>query len=201
MRRTKEDTEVTRQTIMDAAIKVFTRLGYANTRLEDVAIQAGVTRGAVYHHFGGKVELYTALTQERFASAMQGVTQIMQDGLSPRATIERLIVYSLELLENDTLYRAVQELSFFKTAYAPELEALMEVKFDNTKKLLSYLTKLINEGIRNNEFRSDLDPQASAAAVIGLINGVTVTWLIAPASFSIKKKAAAIANTLLRGMG
>lgn len=201
MRRTKENTEVTRQSILDAAIKVFTRLGYANTRLEDVAVQAGVTRGAIYHHFGGKVELYTALTQERFDSAMQGVTQIMQDGLSTRTTIERLIVYSLELLENDALYRAVQELSFFKTAYAPELEALMEVKSENIKKLFNYLTKLIAQGIRNNEFRADLDPQAAAAAVMGVINGVTVTWLIAPASFSIKKKASAIATTLLQGMG
>lgn len=201
MRRTKENTEVTRQSILDAAIKVFTRLGYANTRLEDVAVQAGVTRGAIYHHFGGKVELYTALTQERFDSAMQGVAQIMQDGLSTRTTIERLIVYSLELLENDALYRAVQELSFFKTAYAPELEALMEVKSENIKKLFNYLTKLIAQGIRNNEFRADLDPQAAAAAVMGVINGVTVTWLIAPASFSIKKKASAIATTLLQGMG
>lgn len=186
---------------MDAAIKVFSRQGYAVTRLEDIALQAGVTRGAIYHHFGGKVELYEALTQERFAGAMAGIAQIMMDGLSPRNTIRRLMIYSLELLEQDALYRTVQELSFFKTAYSPELESLMQVKVKNTKDFLNSLSQIISAGIREKEFRSDLDPQAAAIAVMGLINGVTSTWLIAPKSFSVKEKASAIVDTFLVGMG
>ena len=61
MRRTKEEAEQTRQDLLDAALTVFSQKGYTATRLEDVARAAGVTRGAIYHHFGSKAELYSAL--------------------------------------------------------------------------------------------------------------------------------------------
>ena len=64
MRRTKEEAEQTRQDLLDAALTVFSQKGYTATRLEDVARTAGVTRGAIYHHFGSKADLYGALIEE-----------------------------------------------------------------------------------------------------------------------------------------
>ena len=61
MKRTAEEAEQTRQELLDAALAIFSRTGFEAARLEDIAKTAGVTRGAVYHHFGGKPELYLAL--------------------------------------------------------------------------------------------------------------------------------------------
>ena len=72
MRRTKEDAALTRETVLDAALAVFSRQGYAATTLDHIAQEAGVTRGAIYWHFGGKAELYNALVEERFARAFAG---------------------------------------------------------------------------------------------------------------------------------
>ena len=47
MSRTKEEAEVTKQRLLKAALDVFSRKGYADTRLEDIAAEAGVTRGAM----------------------------------------------------------------------------------------------------------------------------------------------------------
>src|SRR5687768_7926109 len=57
VRRTKEDAAATRAAVLDASLRVFSRKGYAATRLEEVAAEAGVTRGAVYWHFADKAEL------------------------------------------------------------------------------------------------------------------------------------------------
>jgi TetR/AcrR family acrAB operon transcriptional repressor len=200
MRRTQKDTEITHQAILDAALKVFSRQGYAATRLEDIAKEAGVTRGAVYHHFDGKTELYEALTTERFEAAMQGVNQIMTQGGSPRELIRSLMIHSLELLEDDGLYRTVQELVLFKTSFSPELEKVITAKINNTNNLVNYLRKIVTQGIQANEFRSDLDPQSAAVAIVGLVNGVTMLWLMSPQSFSLKKKAATIADSFLLGL-
>jgi AcrR family transcriptional regulator len=61
MRKTKEEAEITRQNLLKAALVVFSRRGYNATRLEDIADEAGVTRGALYHHFGDKESLFLAV--------------------------------------------------------------------------------------------------------------------------------------------
>ncbi len=61
MRRTKADAEQTRMQLMQMAVKVFKDKGYVRTRLDDIAKAAGVTRGAIYHHFGNKAKLFKAI--------------------------------------------------------------------------------------------------------------------------------------------
>ncbi|MCL4562239.1 MAG: TetR family transcriptional regulator, partial [Chloroflexi bacterium] len=59
MRRTKEEAAETRDLLLKSALSVFSQKGYSATTLGDVARAAGVTRGAIYWHFGSKAELYT----------------------------------------------------------------------------------------------------------------------------------------------
>lgn len=60
-RATKAQSEVTAARVLGAARRLFTDHGYAGVGLEDVAARAGVTRGAVYHHFGSKLGLFEAV--------------------------------------------------------------------------------------------------------------------------------------------
>ena len=57
MRRTKEEAARTREAIVEAALGCFDRRGIAHTTLDEIAAAAGVTQGAVYHHFSGKAEI------------------------------------------------------------------------------------------------------------------------------------------------
>lgn len=61
VRRTKEDAEKTRETLLDAAEAVFLEKGFAAATLEDIARTAGLTRGAVYWHFENKQDLFDAM--------------------------------------------------------------------------------------------------------------------------------------------
>src|SRR5687767_16036984 len=54
MRRTKEEAAQTRASIVEAGLACFDRHGIAGTTMADIAAEAGVTKGAVYHHFAGK---------------------------------------------------------------------------------------------------------------------------------------------------
>jgi AcrR family transcriptional regulator len=62
--RTVRTGEDTRQALVDAARSLFGERGYAATLTEDVVAQAGVTKGALYHHFGGKAELFQAVYEQ-----------------------------------------------------------------------------------------------------------------------------------------
>lgn len=82
MKRTKEEAEQTRQDLLNAALTILNRKGFEATRLEDIAQEAGVTRAAIYHHFGGKVELFFALLNDASAQSNKAIQQAQEKSLS-----------------------------------------------------------------------------------------------------------------------
>lgn len=64
VRRTRAAMEETRATLLETARKVFSERGYADTSMDDLTAQAGLTRGALYHHFGDKKGLLTAVVAQ-----------------------------------------------------------------------------------------------------------------------------------------
>lgn len=63
-RKTKEDAFITRQRIINVAIREFSTQGFSSTSLADIASAAGVTRGAIYWHFKNKEELFNEIWQQ-----------------------------------------------------------------------------------------------------------------------------------------
>lgn len=82
MKRTKEEAEQTRQDLLNAALTILNRKGFEATRLEDIAQEAGVTRAAIYHHFGSKVELFFALLNDASAQSNKAIQQAQEKSLS-----------------------------------------------------------------------------------------------------------------------
>ena len=200
MRKTKEEAEITRQTLLSAGLRVFSNQGYADTRLEDIAAEASVTRGAIYHHFGGKAELYNALVQERYGRVNQVFEQAISEGGTPVQVLRRLMIRSLQYLEEDDDFRAVQELVSFKTAFIPELEAGMRQKQAGTRSFVDYVAALIEKGLDAGEIRHGTNARDAALASIGVINGVSLMWLFDPTLFSLRARAEGIVDTFLKGV-
>jgi TetR/AcrR family acrAB operon transcriptional repressor len=200
MKRTKEEAEETRTLIIDAALAVFCRKGYADTRLEDIADEAGLTRGAIYHHFAGKVGLYDALLEAKTSGAHDLLGALDDQDIPALERLRGLMVKFLSLLEEDEEFRRVQELNFFKTAYSAELEEGMALKRSAIAGLEKTIEALIRRGVAKGEMRAKANPRASAIAAIGLVNGVTVNWLLDTSRFSIRAMAAPIVDSFLSGL-
>jgi TetR/AcrR family acrAB operon transcriptional repressor len=204
VRRTKEEAAATRAQILDAALRVFSRKGYSGTTLEDVAAEAGVTRGAVYWHFKGKADLYTALLQERTAKLGGLYEEALSPGggrsRSPLASLERLLIRSLEYLQEDPAYRAVMELSWFKTELSPELAAGFQQKIASTRRLVDMLAELIRAGIAAGEIAPTIDPHASALAAVSLLTGAMGMYLMDPAMLGSKATIKRVVQTFIRGL-
>ena len=72
-----ERSEVTRNALMTAARRLFTERGYDAVSAEEIVREAGVTRGALYHHFGGKAELLEAVYERLEAESTERVARIV----------------------------------------------------------------------------------------------------------------------------
>lgn len=207
MRRTKEEAEVTRQRLLKAALEVFSRKGYADTRLEDIAAEAGVTRGAIYHHFGnaenqfnGKAELYNTLISEAYARFNPVMEEAISGGSNVLESLKLLLLSTLQFAATDPEFRAISELTLFKTAIVPELEAGIQRKIEGTHILVKYITALVHKGIESGEIRKGVDARDVALTLIGLQNGVLTLWLMDKQLFSLKDRAEHMADLFLWGI-
>jgi AcrR family transcriptional regulator len=96
-RRTQaERSATTRRALLDAARDLFAERGFANTGRDDIAERAGVTRGALYHHYGSKERLFRAVVEELEASVLE---RIMQASMREDDPFERLRLGCLAFLD------------------------------------------------------------------------------------------------------
>ena len=200
MRRTKEEAEITKQNILTAGLEVFSRKGYTATRVEDIARQANVTTGAIYHHFGGKSDLYIALVEQGDARANQLAQQVIEEGGTPARMLRRLLIRLFQFLEDDKAYRAVVELFMNKTEMAPELAAISEQSLQGRRVLAQFFASLIKQGVEVGEFRPSISPEDAGLALVGFTNGMALIWIQDQEHFSIKERAEDLVDLFLASM-
>src|SRR5213075_3064046 len=107
-RRTKADAEATRHQILDAAEAEFLARGVAHTTLQDVAVAAGVTRGAIYWHFEDKAALFNAMMERALlpCEAVAEQARASTDG-GPLAELAAMATSPLRVLAEGTQVQRV----------------------------------------------------------------------------------------------
>jgi TetR/AcrR family acrAB operon transcriptional repressor len=200
VRRTKEDAAVTREQLLNAALKCFSSKGYTETTLEDVARRASTTRGAIHWHFGNKAELFNALIRERYKHAAVVLQDFSMKGDTPLQILRNILEQWLSYAEDNSDFKMTLELLLLKTEVSPELERGINEKLAGTHSSLKQFSSLIRQGIALGEIRSDVDPDQAAIAALGLINGVVSMWILDQNSFSLKGLAREVIDLFIRGI-
>ena len=196
MRRTKEEAEQTRQDLLDAALTVFSKKGYTATRLEDVARAAGVTRGAIYHHFGSKAELYSALIEEANKVGNSAIDRAVTEGGTFIEIVTRILVYTFTLLEEDRRFSEVMALQLT----TPDVEDLSQRRYGEAQELVDSISGFFRLITEQGELRQGLDPLTAARAFLGYQYGLSSLWLFNRDAFSIKDNAAELAEIFVHGI-
>jgi AcrR family transcriptional regulator len=200
MRKTKEDAAITRERLLEAALLIFQAKGYSATTLDDIARQAGITRGAIQWHFGGKAELFNTLVRECYQKANEKFQDVYKQGGTPLQRLRQILVRWLSYPENDVEFRTMLELVMLKTEASPELAEGMQEKIEGNRSSVRFFAQLIEQGISAGEIRPEVHPEVAARGVLGIINGMTTLWLLDPTSFSLKDSAEETIDLFLKGI-
>jgi TetR/AcrR family acrAB operon transcriptional repressor len=181
-------------------LSVFSRQGYKSARLQDIATEADVIRGAIYHHFGNKAGLFMTLIQEAIQTSSNIVPRAIHEGGTFLEIMERIMVRGFELLETDVQVRQTMRLYLFHTEVDDELSMfgifLKEQAVGTVKNAAQFMQMGITQGV----LRQDLDVETAARAFVAFQNGVIHLWLLAPEAFSIREQASALARAFLHGL-
>lgn len=179
---------------------MFSAKGYVSTRLEDIAKEAGVSRGAVYWHYGNKFRLYQELLKECYSHIEERVKAIVTSEESPLTRIRRFILEFFVSIEEDEEYRAIEEITSYKTEISKEFEPIVTELLKWMKETRRTLAALIQKGIEVGEIDPRVDPQAAAIALVSFVNGVEEVWLMDTTAFSPKKDAVKLIDIFLKGI-
>ena len=175
VRRTKEDAEVTRRQIVEAARRVFLECGVGRTSLEKVALAAGVTRGAVYWHFKNKSDLFFAMREEATLPFLDRVIFDEEDD-DPLGGIERALQEIIRVLVDQPQTRETLDIVTFKCEYVDEFSLFMQ----GTDCQLEFLEKLSGAYARAGRkglLRAGLAPEAMAHDTFLFVGGLLKHWL------------------------
>ncbi len=127
-RKTKEEANRTRQQIIDAARAVFHRHGVSRSTMEQVAQEAGLTRGAVYWHFKDKTELFFAMREDVFNPLTVRIDAILlaESAVDPLDSIEAALKELFRVLEESPTIRQVLDIMVLRCEYVDEFARVQE---------------------------------------------------------------------------
>lgn len=133
VRKTKEDAELTRKRIIDAARVVFLARGVSRSTLEHIAAQANVTRGAVYWHFKNKTEIFHAIRDQVFLPLIDRMddTLTIENHTDALTQIEKSMCDTIHELDANSEMRQTYEIMMMKCEYVEEFSTVLEQILDN----------------------------------------------------------------------
>lgn len=169
----QEHAQKTRQDLLDASLIVFSKNGYNQTRLEDIARQAGVTRGAFYWHFKNKTEIFSELQKQIMSDLFNTMKNSIDEMLSPLQNLRNVLQNLLIKLCKDENTQRCGKL-FYSFENASDLKiVLINMKKQMEKTVYSFFSDLIDRGKKSGEIRDELTTNqiylASAVTLKGTI--------------------------------
>lgn len=200
VRRTKADAEATRHRLLDAAERLFQVRGVSRTTLNDIAIAAGTTRGAIYWHFQNKADLFNAM-MDRVTLPMEQAISTSQATETPLEQLRTSVLRALHLTAHDEHARRVFEIATQQVEYNGEMLAARERKLKWRDEFIRFLTQRFGEAAAEAGITLPVAPRTAALGVKAILTGLLDSWLLDPRDFDLTKVGTQVMDRYLAGMG
>ena len=200
-RRTKEEALATRHRLLDAAEILFQSQGVSRTSLQQIAEEAGATRGAIYWHFKDKADLFNAM-MERVRLPLEAAARFTDHpAMDPLDVIESAMVGALRQVTTDPQVRRVFEIATHKVEYAGETASLQLRHREGRDACIVDFEKALRLASRRARLKLPLPAAMAAQGLHALISGLIQNWLLAPEAFALVPTGRRTFNVYLAGLG
>jgi TetR/AcrR family acrAB operon transcriptional repressor len=202
VRRTRDEAAETRNSILDAAERVFSQRGVSHTSLEDIAKAAGVTRGAIYWHFKNKSELFTAMVN-RVVLPIETIAarSASDESADPLAILRDAAVRALKRTATDAQCQRVFDIVTHKCEYLEDMAGVRERITQIKSGCLERAENNIREAIKRGLLPKSLDARLAAIGLDALISGLISNWLADRNYVRLDRDAEALVDRYLSCLG
>jgi TetR/AcrR family fatty acid metabolism transcriptional regulator len=160
-----------RRQLLDAAVRVFARKGFHASRVGDIAEEAGVAHGLLYHYFDSKDQVLEAVFHENWNVLLARIANVEETDEPAADQLRHIatIVLRTWLHLPDVVRVVIREFG-----RSPELEE----RLGELTQPIDAIQRVIERGIERGEFRRDIDPRFAAAVVYGSIDELLTAWVL-----------------------
>ncbi|MDQ0716775.1 AcrR family transcriptional regulator [Streptomyces luteogriseus] len=180
-----------RQEILQIAMDTFAARGYNNASLQEIADRAGVTQAGVLHYFRSKAQLLTSVLDLRDATDIEQLGPDRPQGL---AFLRHLVDTVRRNTEREGIVRLYAVLS---AESVTEGHPAQDYFRDRYAGLRTLVTEALAEACELGETRPDLNVEEAATAIIALMDGLQIQWLLAPDAVDMAASTERVITALL----
>jgi TetR/AcrR family fatty acid metabolism transcriptional regulator len=160
-----------RRLILAAAVRVFARRGYHGSRVGDIATEAGVAHGLLYHYFSSKDEVLETVFRENFGELLERFHAVEGSDEPAPEKLEGIAKILLRTWRNDPDLVTVM---VREVARSPQLQS----QVDEVREAFLILQRVIEQGQKDGTFRSDVDARLASWVVYGGLEEVLTGWVL-----------------------
>jgi AcrR family transcriptional regulator len=161
-----------RRQILDAAIRVFARQGFHATRVADIADEAGVAYGLVYHYFKSKDEVLDELFVERWSLLLSAIEEADRNGEAPRAKLAAVAAFIVDSYHHDPELMKVIIVEVTRAA-----NSFGRTHLELIRRAYESIAKIVADGQAAGAFRTDVDPTFASMTFYGAIEQLLSGWI------------------------
>ena len=170
--RASEGTVDKRRVILDAAVRVFARQGFHTCRVSDIADEAGVAYGLVYHYFQSKDQILDTLFLERWDVMLAAIAEVDGSPRSPREKLGAIAAFIVDSYRHDPELMKVIIVEVTRAANTFGLTHL-----DKIREAYAKIAAIVARAQADGVFRDEVTPEFAALAFYGSIEQVLTGWI------------------------
>jgi TetR/AcrR family fatty acid metabolism transcriptional regulator len=161
-----------RRQILDAAIRVFARQGFYSCRVSDIAREAGVAYGLVYHYFDSKDQVLNELFLERWSLLLTAIEEIDSRPIPPREKLDAVAGFIIDSYRHDPelmkviIVEVTRAANSFGRTHLPEIRQAYDL-----------IAQIVRGAQRTGDFRDDVDPDFASMWFYGAIEQLLSGWV------------------------
>jgi TetR/AcrR family transcriptional regulator, fatty acid metabolism regulator protein len=162
-----------RRLILDAAVRVFARRGFHHCRVSDVADEAGVAYGLVYHYFSSKEEILNTLFLERWQVMLDAIAEIdARSELSARDKLHRVAGFIVDSYRHDPDLMKVIIVEVTRAA-----NSFGRLHLEKIREAYEGIANIVEGARESGSFKSDIPPELAAMFFYGAIEQLLTAWI------------------------
>ncbi|HVM17668.1 MAG TPA: TetR/AcrR family transcriptional regulator [Gaiellaceae bacterium] len=163
--------EEKRQLILQGAVRAFARKGFHDARVGDIAAEAGVAHGLLYHYFESKEQLLLTVFSETWQALLEAVKMVEESGTDAREQIRRVAAIVLRTWGRDPdLVRVLVR----EVTRSPQLQN----EVDEIGEALAAIERIVRGGQERGELRREIDARLAASIVYGALEEILTAWVL-----------------------
>ncbi len=191
----KSSAGIKRDAILRAAIKVFSENGYFNSKVSDIARQAGVADGTVYLYFKNKDDILHSIFQHAMSIFIAEAKKELEKTDDPADKLRKIAKLHLEKLGKDRDLAVV-----FQVELRGSTKFMEEFSTTAFAEYLNIIKEAFIEGQQKGIFRSDLNPTVCAKILFGALDEMVTNWILSKKNYPLAPMSETVISVFFNGV-